>query len=189
MRLSSPRVPALADEDLTPEQRVALAPITTRNGMVLNIFRTLAHSTEALNAFMAWAGYVLSDANSLPPREREIAILRIGFRCKSGYEFAQHTRVGQRCGLSLDEVNAIKGDPADPRWTDAERVLLVASDELHDAHFISEPTWTQLGEHFTDKQRMDLVFTVGQYTQVSMILNTFGVQLDAGQELDPDLRG
>ena len=33
-----------------------------------------------------------------------------------------------------------------------------------------------------------MVFTAGQYTQVSMILNTFGVQLDAGQTLDPDLQ-
>ena len=49
--------------------------------------------------------------------------------------------------------------------------------------------WTELGRHFTDKQRMDVVFTTGQYTQVSMILNTFGVQLDAGQTLDPDLKG
>jgi hypothetical protein len=35
---------------------------------------------------------------------------------------------------------------------------------------------------------MDLVFTVGQYTQVSMILNSFGVQLDQSQTLDPDLK-
>jgi hypothetical protein len=35
---------------------------------------------------------------------------------------------------------------------------------------------------------MDVVFTVGQYTQVSMILNSFGVQLDPGQTLDPDLK-
>ena len=27
---------------------------------------------------------------------------------------------------------------------------------------------------------MDLVFTVGQYTQVSMILNTFGIQVEDG---------
>jgi hypothetical protein len=36
---------------------------------------------------------------------------------------------------------------------------------------------------------MDVVFTAGQYTQVSMMLNSFGVQLDEGQVLDPDLRG
>lgn len=34
---------------------------------------------------------------------------------------------------------------------------------------------------------MDLVFTVGQYTQVSMILNSFGVQVEEGENLDPDL--
>ena len=36
---------------------------------------------------------------------------------------------------------------------------------------------------------MDLVFTAGQYTQVCMMLNSFGVQLDTGQTLDPDLKG
>jgi hypothetical protein len=36
---------------------------------------------------------------------------------------------------------------------------------------------------------MDLVYTVGQYTQVSMLLNSFGVQLDDGLTLDPDLDG
>ena len=36
---------------------------------------------------------------------------------------------------------------------------------------------------------MDMVFTAGQYTQVSMMLNSFGVQLDEGQVLDPDLKG
>jgi 4-carboxymuconolactone decarboxylase len=188
MRLSNARISAIADQDFTPEQRAVVAPMTTRNAMVLNIFRTLAHSPEALNAFMAWAGYVLSSANDLPAREREIVILRVGFRCRSGYEFAQHTRVGMRCGVTEEEIEAIKGDPTDLRWTPPERALLLATDELHDNHFVSDQTWAEMGNHFTDKQRMDLVFTVGQYTQVSMILNTFGVQLDEGQELDPDLR-
>jgi len=36
----------------------------------------------------------------------------------------------------------------------------------------------ELARHFGERQRMDMVFTVGQYTQVSMLLNSFGVQLD-----------
>ena len=61
--------------------------------------------------------------------------------------------------------------------------------ELHKDQFISDATWAALGKHFTQKQCMDVVFTVGQYTQVSMILNSFGIQLDEGQTLDPDLKG
>ena len=52
-----------------------------------------------------------------------------------------------------------------------------------------QATWTALKTHFSDKQCMDLVFTAGQYTQVCMMLNSFGVQLDEGQRLDPDLKG
>ena len=35
---------------------------------------------------------------------------------------------------------------------------------------------------------MDVVFSAAQYTQVSMILNSFGVQLEPHQSLDPDLK-
>ena len=51
------------------------------------------------------------------------------------------------------------------------------------------PVWAELARHFQERQCMDMVFTAGQYTQVSMLLNSFGVQLDEGQVLDPDLRG
>ena len=62
-------------------------------------------------------------------------------------------------------------------------------DELHADQFVTDPTWAELSAHFTPKQGMDAVFTAGQYTQVSMFLTTFGVQLDEGQTLDPDLKG
>jgi alkylhydroperoxidase family enzyme len=130
---------------------------------------------------------VLSRRNALPPRERELVILRIGYLCRSGYEFTQHTRIALQQGVSAEEIAAIKGGAEVGSWSAADQALIRATDELHADQFISETTWRALIEHFDQKQRMDLVFTVGQYTQVSMILNTFGVQLEAGASLDPDL--
>ena len=114
-------------------------------------------------------------------------ILRVGFLCKSGYEFTQHTRIGLEAGLTADEIGRIKAG-ADAGWSPAEAALVRAADELVNDHFVSDATWAALSQHYDEKQRMDVVFTAGQYTQVSMFLNTFGVQLDAGQTLDPDLR-
>ena len=188
MRLTAPRIAPLRDEDLTPEQAEALLPMRSGKMGVLNIFRTLAHAPKALTRFNAWGGYVLSRRNDLPEREREIVILRIGYLCKSGYEFTQHTRIGLEAGLSTDEIVRIK-QGAGAGWSDADAALIRAADELNADHFITEPTWSALRGHFTEKQCMDVVFTCGQYTQVSMILNSFGVQLDAGQTLDPDLKG
>ena len=186
MRLTKPRFAPLSDAELTPEQAEALEPM--RPGPVLNIFRTLARAPKALVRFNQWGGYVLSRRNDLAPREREIVILRTGFLCKSGYEWTQHVRIGLREGLTEDEIARLK-QGADAGWSAADAALIRASDELHDDQFITEPTWAELGKHFSDKQRMDVVFTAGQYTQVSMMLNTFGVQLDEGQTLDPDLKG
>jgi alkylhydroperoxidase family enzyme len=186
MRLRAPRVAPLDTDQLTDEQREALSPLMGARPL-LNIFRTLAHAPKALTRFLEWGNYVLSRRNSLPAREREIVILRTGFLCRSGYEFTQHTRIALQEGLSQDEIEHIKRGADTPGWSAADQALIRACDELHRDQFISEPTWALLAEHFDQKQRMDVVFTVGQYTQVSMMLNTFGVQLDEGQTLDPDL--
>ena len=113
-------------------------------------------------------------------------ILRTGFLCGSGYEFTQHTRIGLNAGLTAEEIEAIKQGPDAPGWSDLDRAALTACDELVRDHFITDATWAALSD-LGDRGRMDLVFTVGQYTQVAMMLNTFGVQLDEGQVLDPAL--
>lgn len=186
MRLDKPRIAPMSDAEMGPDQKEALKDFG--DGPLLNIFRTLARAPKALSRFNAWGGYVLSRRNDLPAREREIVILRIGYLCKSGYEFTQHTRIGLQSGLSADEIERIKRG-SEAGWSPADAVLIRAADELHADQFITEPTWTELRRHYSEKQCMDVVFTAGQYTQVSMMLNTFGVQLDAGQTLDPELKG
>ncbi|MCC7268915.1 MAG: carboxymuconolactone decarboxylase family protein [Caulobacteraceae bacterium] len=188
MRLTKPRIAPLADAELDADQKEVLAPMIEQ-GRVLNIFRTLARKPKAAKGFLAWGNYILSRRNSLPAREREIVILRIGYLCKSGYEWTQHVPIGIRAGLTEQEAERIKGGAAAPGWSAADAALLRATDELHHDQFITDATWAGLLKHFDEGQGMDLVFTAGQYTQVSMMLNTFGVQLDAGQTLDPDLKG
>ena len=115
-------------------------------------------------------------------------ILGPEFNWRSGYEWAQHVHIGLDCGLTETEIERIKSGPEAPEWHDSDRALLQATDELTSDAFISDATWATLGD-YSEKQRMDLVMTVAQYTQVSMMLNTFGVQLDEDLTLDPDLSG
>lgn len=185
MRLETPRIAPLADDELDEDRKAALEPFTM-DGRIFNIFRTLAHAPTALRAFGRWGGYVLSDRNDLPARERELVILRTGYLCGAGYEWSQHVVIGKRAGLTDEEIARIKQGPDAEGWSAADAVLLRATDDLVRDHFVSETTWAALNG-LTDKQKMDLVFTVGQYTQVSMMLNSFGVQLDDGLAVDPDL--
>lgn len=82
--------------------------------------------------------------------------------------------------MSLDEVLATRGEVIDWVGPEYERDLLRAADELHDGHRISDATWTALSANYDTQQLMDIVFTCGQYTLVSMFLNTAGVEIDEG---------
>jgi 4-carboxymuconolactone decarboxylase len=154
---------------------------------VLNIFRTLAHAPKALTAFLGWGSYILSRRNALSERDRELVILRTGYNCRSGYEWTQHKRIGLDSGLSEDEIERIKAGPDAAGWSDIDRAMLRATDDLTSNHFVSDASWAALAP-LGDKGRMDLVMTVGQYTQVSMMLNSFGIQVEDGWEVDPDLK-
>jgi alkylhydroperoxidase family enzyme len=166
------------------EMRAAHGDVFRPDEPIANVFRTIARAEGAFARFQSWGAYVLSRRNGLPAREREILILRTGYLCRSGYEFTQHVRIGLAAGLSQQEIDWIKGGP-DAAWEARDRALVSAADQLHRNCFIAEDLWTDLRRHFSEKQCMDVVFTVGQYTQVSMILNTFGVQLDEGLSLEP----
>lgn len=108
MRLSAPRIAPLNPAALSEEDAEALAPVT-RDGRALNIFLTLGRAPVALKRFLEWGNYVLSKRNALGPRQRELAILRTGFNCGSGYQFAQHKAIGLRSGISEAEVEASRG--------------------------------------------------------------------------------
>jgi 4-carboxymuconolactone decarboxylase len=178
MRLSEPRIPPLTEQEWSAEQREILTRAQPA-AAVLNVFRTLVRHTDLYKRWLPFGHQILFQS-TLPPREREILILRVGHLCDAGYEFHHHTALGKQAGLTDEDIQAIQEGAGAARWGDFERLLIRAVDELHHDAFISHATWQGLAERYTTNQLIDLVFTVGQYTMVSMALNSFGVQLEAG---------
>jgi alkylhydroperoxidase family enzyme len=172
MRLDEPRLPPLEPDAIPAEIRERFGDTT-----ILNIFRTLAHHPDLMARWLVFGTHVLTQS-TLPPRDREIAILRVGAICRSGYEWAQHVRIGLQAGLSEQEIERIREGPDAAGWSDAERALLQATDELVGDAFVTDATWRALTQHYDTRQILDLVFAVGQYNLVSMALNTLGVQLE-----------
>lgn len=158
--------------------------IDEKSGRVINIFTTLARHEKLLKRWLVFARHILGKS-SLPAREREILILRIGWLCKSEYEWGQHVKIGKENGLSDNEIQGIMDGPDSNRWNKFDATLLRAVDELYCDSFISDPTWKTLTERYNIHQLLDLVFTVGQYNLVSMALNTIGVQLEEGTKVFP----
>ena len=178
MRLSRPRIEPLPESEWTDEVR-ELLPRNVGSEGVANVFTSFARHPKLLKRWLVFGAHVLGKS-MLPAREREIAILRIGWLCRCEYEWGQHVVIGRKAGLSEDEIRRIAKGPSAPGWDPFEATLLVAVNELHADSMIGNATWSALAARYNTQQLLDLVFTVGQYTLVSMALNTLGVQLDAG---------
>ena len=186
MRLAQPRIPALEADQWDADAQELMKPFTGGSDTqfadrsdILNIFKTLANHPDLTRRWLVFANHILGKS-TLPVRERELIILRIGYLCQAGYEWGQHVLIARQAGMTDEEIRTAKSGPETPGLSDLDRLLLQATDELHaDAH-VSDATWQGLQAHLSTKQLMDVVFTIGQYNLVSMALNSFGVQPDEG---------
>jgi alkylhydroperoxidase family enzyme len=181
---AAPRIEPLPESQWDPQLRELFArgsDSVPPRGRILNIFRTLAHHPALLRRWTVFGNHVLFKS-TLPARERELVILRIGWLCRSEYEWGQHARIGREAGLTAEEICRIPIGADAKGWSAADADLLRATDELrHDAR-VSDATWKRLSERYNTQQMLDLLFAVGQYNLVSMVLNSCGVQRDPGVE-------
>jgi 4-carboxymuconolactone decarboxylase len=180
MHLTDPRIKPLPQSEWDDETREQMESLR-RDGHVYNIFATLARHPQLLKRWLVFAGHVLSKS-TLPAREREIVILRMGWLCRAEYEWGHHVAIGKQAGLSNDDIKRIAEGPDAAGLDPFEATLLRAVDELHANTFISDSTWRALTQRYNTQQVLDFLFTAGQYKLVSMVLNSVGVQLEEGFE-------
>lgn len=183
MRTTKPRIEPVQDGEWTEEQEQLLKPFAREGGLIPNVYRTLARHPSAMRAFIAWGGHILRGGNTLPERERELLILRTGWLCRAGYEWVAHIRVAKRVGVTDEEIDRVRAGSSVPGWAAADKTLIQVAEDMYADHFVSDSVWAVLRSHFREEQCMDAVYTVTQYTQVAMLLNSFGVQLDASWSL------
>lgn len=179
MSSSQPRVAPRAISECDDETRGILTATAGRPGeAALNIFATLAHHPKLLKRWLVFGNHVLFKS-TITARERELLILRTAWLCQAEYEWAQHALIARGIGIGDDEVRRVTQNP-DADWKPPDAILLRAADELHADQRIGDDTWQQLSKRYDIPQIMDIIFTVGQYTLVSMALNSLGVELEDG---------
>lgn len=168
------------------EPPLAVARIEPAAGESIAVTRTFARHPK-LNGPRGARATFINRVSKLQPRHREMLILRIGWNCRSEYEWAQHVgSVGRAREHGLDPVRIAEGPDA-AGWDPLERAILRAVDELYRDTTVSDRTWTTLAERFDTGLLMSAVFTASSYRATSMALNAFGVQLEPGNERFPQL--
>jgi alkylhydroperoxidase family enzyme len=139
----------------------------------------LAHRPGLLAPFLGWAA-ALALEGALPRRDHELLALRIAWRCRSSFEWAEHADYARAAGCGDDEIARIAHGPDSPGWAAHEASLLRATDELHFGCAVSDQTWADLAAHYGPAELVEIPFVVGQYTMLSMVANALGIEPDPG---------
>ena len=131
MRLDKPRIEPLPEGEWDEELRPTLEPTRAiGRGKVPNVLATIARHPKLLKRWNAFGNHVLFKS-TLPARDREILILRIGWLCRAAYEWGQHVIIGKRSGLNDDDIERIRSGAEAPGWSPFEAALTSAEVAHH----------------------------------------------------------
>jgi alkylhydroperoxidase family enzyme len=158
-----------------PERYLSGAPDAPPMPVVLELF---AHHLPLSETFLTFTDVMAGDQSTLEPRIRELAILRVAWRTGSGYEWNQHRRIGGEEGLTEAQLGAVPSGPTSSVWTQTERAVLTAADEMIDHYAVSDETWATLASSFEPASVLELLFVIGGYLCLAAVLNSIGLRGD-----------
>ena len=178
--MTGPRITPLPPEEWDDGVRDALGPLLPPDRAnprdAGSLLATLLRHRPLTEAYLHFNAHLLL-RSTLSPRVREVAILRAAVHRDSDYLWTHHVPLAGRAGLTDADIAVIRtGGGAS--LGDEDLLVVAAADELDARSTLSDATWSALSEHFTEAQRMDLVFTVGAYHLLAMAVNAFGLGVD-----------
>lgn len=116
---------------------------------------------------------------TLDARLREIAILRVGWRIGSVYEWSNHVPIARRAGMTDAEIVAVRDADAGV-LTPADLIAIRVADEVLDHNEVSAATLADARGLLGDGDALvELVAIPGSYRLIGSLLHTFHIPLEA----------
>ena len=175
------RIAPLHPDEFGPEAIDILTEMRTVMGVpptdsVPDSVATMLRHPNLYSSYASLARQLMS--GSLAARDRELVILRNAWICQAPFEWGEHVAIGKRAaGLTSEEIDRVTAGSVAPGWSDHERALLRAVEELHESATISDETWRILAQSFNEKELIEILIVVGQYTCIAFVQNSLRVRL------------
>jgi alkylhydroperoxidase family enzyme len=166
-------------DELTPEAAELLAKLPRGPDGPLHLMAALIHHPELLRGWGRFTGALFRGV--LPPRTRELLILRTAWNVRSEYEWGNHVAIALEAGLTEEEIERLSGSAEAGGWSATDRVMVEAADELHEAGELSEAGWSALAGAVGTQAAIEVLFVVGAYHVVRTLVASLGVLPETGR--------
>ena len=177
-----PRIDPLRSSDDELGQKILDAAEAIQPAPPRNLFGTLARHPQLARRTLQLGSVFLLEGR-LEPRLREIAILRTAWKTGAEYEWGQHRLLGRQVGLTDGEITALMTPALVGDWSNQERAVVEAVEDLCDDGSISEDTWVRLVEEeaaWAEPEFLELTLLVGYYRMLAGLMVSAEIELDEG---------
>ncbi len=160
------------------ENEAAIRDYIKQRETIFNLRATLMRNKPLFLRWELFANQVFVNSD-IPRRQKEIIILRIAWLCQSDYEWQHHVAGSKYQKLFSDDViERIKEGPEAEGWDQSDAVLVRAVDELYASNMVSDLTWKKLSEEYSTSQLIEILFIVGYYNLLALVMNSLGAQVE-----------
>jgi len=171
------RVRLIEKEQAPPEVSEIFQKIEDNGAKILNLYKAVANSPGLLLNFIRLGNSIIG-RTELPPRLREIVILRVATLTGSEYEWAQHAPVARQAGVSQKQLDAIPDWKNSAEFNNEERAILQYTDEVAQKVKVTDQTFNTLKNFFSEQLIVELTMTIGYYEMVTRLLVPLQVEVD-----------
>src|SRR5215468_1788874 len=162
-KATSPRIPLLERDQVSPEFAAIYDALLKQRGVVPNIFKTLAHTPALAQGIAGFLKSLLSDG-ALPGWYKELVATRLSALLQSSYAVAGHSVSARQKGASAAQIAAAQGDFESGPFSEAEKLGFRCADRLHQsAQEVDDAFFAELKSAYTDPQIVELVATAAAF--------------------------
>jgi 4-carboxymuconolactone decarboxylase len=178
------RFPPLKWEQMNEQQKTMMrhvldGPRTAPNGPFNVMLRA-----PVMGDFAQELGAQVRFNSSLPAQLREMAILMAARHWTAHHEWNAHKAAALTAGLRPDIVAAIAAGERPRSMQPNEAALHRFCSELLETKRVGDDTFAAMKAAFGEQGMTEVVFTLGYYSMVSMLLNVDEHPLPAGVEVE-----
>jgi len=161
---------------VTPGTRAELAEVEARisaaRGRISPLYQVLLNSPAVVQGWEAMLTAIRLNT-SVPPRLRELIILRVATLNNAPYEFEAHVPHALAAGMPQALVDELRGGPAPSHLRGlepGEAEVLALTDAMTRDIEVPDAVFAPLRARYDDTQLVELAATVGAYNMVSRFL-------------------
>lgn len=177
------RLRHLECDELPVESRHLFEDLERERGFVPNLYRALAHSPRLLEEFLRM-GAAMRAPGALPPRLKELAILRVAALTGAETMRVSHLPAARASGLAENAIEGIARGFVEGLSPDQRAVIQFVDEVTRDVG-ASAAAWQAAAGFLTEEQLVELTLLVGFYNMVARFLRTAEVDLDPRYQAGP----